>query len=103
MEEELNKLRAEIDALRSNKTVAQSYLALKKYIDENNRLMVSMNMTTLNMKDKDDKLAERANKYSTDILNHIKRLQELERMATIELIQEEEKTYGGSLEEALNG
>lgn len=99
---ENERLRKELEAYRSNKTVAQSYLALKRYIDESNKLLVSIEMTKMNMKDKDDKLSERANKYSSDILNHIKRLQELEKMATIELIEKEQKEFGSILEEAMN-
>lgn len=102
LKEEIERLKKELEAYRSDKTVARSYLALKQYIDENNKLLVAMNMTETNMKDKDDKLAERANKYSSEILNHIKRLQELEKIATAELIEKEKKEYGSILEEAMN-
>jgi cell division septum initiation protein DivIVA len=102
LKKENEQLKKELELYRSENTIAHSYLALKQFIDENNRLMYLMKMTEINMKDKDDKLAERANKYSSDILNHIKRLQELEKMATIDLIEKEKKTYGSILEESLN-
>lgn len=101
LEEKVERLEKELEAYRSDKTIAQSYIALKQYIDENNKLLATIKITKINIQDKDDKLVERSAKFSSEVLNYIKRLAELEKMTTIELIEEEKKTFGSILEEAL--
>ncbi|MGV8130704.1 MAG: hypothetical protein ACP5N7_01215 [Candidatus Pacearchaeota archaeon] len=101
LEEKVERLEKELKAYRSETTIAQSYLALKRYVDENNILLGTIEITVNKMTDKDDKLFERSNKYSNEIISHIKHLRELEKMVTVELIEQEKKEYGSILEEAL--
>jgi cell division septum initiation protein DivIVA len=101
LEQKVERLEKELKAFRSETTIAQSYIALKQYVDENNKLLSTIKITKINVQDKDDKLVERSAKFSSEILNYIKRLAELEKMVTIEVINEEKKTFGSILEEAL--
>lgn len=101
LEQKVDRLERELKAYRSETTIAQSYIALKQYIDENNKLLATIKITKINIQDKDDKLVERSAKFSSEVLNYIKRLSELEKMVTIEVINEEKKTFGSILEEAL--
>ena len=101
LEQENARLKKELALYDSKTTEVNSYLALRRYIDENNKLLMKLDIVSINKKDRDDKLAERAMKYSLEVADYLKSLKELKKDLSDTVILEAEKTYGNMLEEAL--
>ena len=83
-------------------TIAKSYLAKKRYVDENNRLMMDHNMTSKDLNDKDEKLHDRITKYMNDVVSHCEDLKRMESMVSPEVIVAvEKKESAGKFEKAM--
>lgn len=101
LEQENARLKKELAAYRVDTLEARSYVAIQRYIEENNKLLMRLKIGSLDKKDRDDILAERARKYSLEMGDYIKMAKELAKGLTSELIENTKKEYAGSLEQAL--
>lgn len=93
-------LEDKISGFAADNTVAKSYHAKKRYIDENNRLLTDHNFTTKDLNDKDEKIHDRLTKYVNEIVYHNKDLKVLEAMVSPEALEAVAPAQAGKYEEA---
>lgn len=100
-----NFLLAKIARIESKDTEVKAYLALKHFIDTNSTTLKSFDMSSDILKDKEDKIADRARNFFRDLGGYLKDLKEMRRDLTEEEISEAEakfiKSSGSSIEEMI--
>lgn len=100
----VDELLRKIENFSSDTTLVKSYFALKRFIDENNKLVTELEMDTMNLTEKDDKLHDRVTKYMDNIIEFNKNLSEMEKMINPEVMEaERKKESAGKFEKAMNG
>lgn len=85
-------------------TIAESYIATKKFIDRVNRVVFNVEIDEKTITNKDDKVIDRASKFVDNILDYNDKLKKLEAMVNPKAIEDaksEMRESGGFLEEAI--
>jgi len=85
---------------RSDQVVTNSYIALKNFIYENNKVISKAVLTEETMNDKDEKFIDRATKYTDKLSDYVKSLLELEdKIKTLSLPKGVNNQEAGSIYE----
>lgn len=97
-------LERQLDNFKSDKTIAKSYIANKKFLDGVNAVVYACDIDITTIMDKDDKVIDRASKFVDNLISYNEKLQKLEGMVNPKVITDadaEIRESGSILEEAL--
>lgn len=97
----VDELERQLSNFKSEKPIVKSYLTLKRYIEENNKMVDNIDFELSKLSDKDDKTIDRAIKYIDEIMSYNDKLQKMEKMVNPVVLEAETQEAGGILEQAL--
>lgn len=101
-EQYIDYLEKQLYFFKSDQVITDSYLALKKFISENNKVISKAVLTHEEMSDKDEKFVDRAMKYTDKLNDYVKSLIELEdRIKTLSLPKGVSNQQAGSIYEQI--
>lgn len=102
LQQENEILKKKLAAFSVDTIKVRSFIALRRYVDEHNKLLMKLKVVVVDKRDRDDALSERARKFADEQSEYIKQLEVYERSITSEVLVAEEKQYGSLLEEELD-
>lgn len=97
----ITELELELEYYRSEKTAARSYLALKRFVDENNRVLMDLNLNATKISDKDDKYVERMLKFAKELKDYVSDLEAMEKKIKPETMEKVKQESSSIYEDAM--
>lgn len=85
----------------SEKTIALSYLALKNFVDENNKILSTTKLNKSAISDKDDKYIERMLKFAKEVKEYNENLEQMEKKIKPHVMEDAKKISSSVYEDAL--
>lgn len=94
-------LEDQLDNFKAESTRVESYLGLKKIVDDINKALKGATINLTKISDKDDKYMERVLKFADKVDEYNDKLDAMEKKINPDKLEDAKKNYGNVLEEAL--